>query len=201
MARRDRRHGSGRTSPSAVGPTPAVVWHLALEIDVDALIGLNAHRQTVALQRRARRQGEHQMRRTTKLNDHLAESLIQRLSGAQKEWYAVPAPVIDGQLDGGKCRRARVGGHASLAAIAGVLAAHHTAEPLLPADKSGIASSTLTFSLRSVIGGVSATALPSPPASTVAVDGFGTYRAERRPCRSNRRALRSCTFSATVICT
>ena len=100
-----------------------VVGHLALEVQVNALVRLDADRQPIALQRRAGRQREHQVRRTAELNDDLAEPLRQRLAGAQEERHALPAPVVDVQLHGGERRRARVGGDALLAAIAGVLAA------------------------------------------------------------------------------
>ena len=84
--------------------------------------GWMRHRQPVALQRRARRQRKHQVRRAAELDDDLAAPLFQRLAGAQIKRHALPAPVLDEQLDDGVGRRARVGRHALLGAVAGVLA-------------------------------------------------------------------------------
>src|SRR6266571_2820424 len=66
----------------------------------DALLRLDMEHQSVRLKLHGTGMLEQHMRRLPKLNRHFGQALGHGLAGAQVEWHASPAPVLDKQLHG-----------------------------------------------------------------------------------------------------
>jgi len=95
---------------------------------VNAFVGLDAHRDQVGRQFFPWRQVEDRDRRALELHHNLAGLATERLAGAQVEWNAFPAPVIDKQFERRVGRRLRIGGDALSVAVTFVLGAHRVLE-------------------------------------------------------------------------
>ena len=98
------------------------VGGLGLELQVDALVGLDADRQGVGRDVAAGALGEDQVRRAAELDQDLGLLAAEGLPGAQVEGHALPAPVVYVQAQGRVCSGTGVGGDAGLVEVAFVLA-------------------------------------------------------------------------------
>src|SRR5437773_175648 len=92
-------------------------------MELNSLRRLNLDYELVRLVNYPRAFGEHHDRRWTELNHDLRGAAAHRLARAEIERHALPAPVLDVQLDGGESGGLAVGSDALGLAVVVVLSA------------------------------------------------------------------------------
>ena len=104
------------------------VGDLGFEAQVDAFLGLDADGEHVGGEGLVAAEAEHDVGRGLELDDDRAGAAGHGLAGAEVEGDALPAPVVDAQLERGEGGRLRIARDAFGGAVAVVLAAHDVFE-------------------------------------------------------------------------